>query len=379
MDIKDFIGGSFINQPTGYKSFLPETINHTFTWDEPSINVLLEKATLHLGALNSFSQFVPDIDLFIRMHVIKEATISSRIEGTQTKIEEVLVKKNEINPEKRVDWQEVSNYIKALNHAIQRMEKLPLSSRLLKESHKILLDNVRGEHKLPGEFRSSQNWIGGASINDAVFVPPPSDEVNSLMGDLENFIHNEEIAVPHLIKIAIAHYQFETIHPFLDGNGRIGRLMITLYLISNKIIEKPILYLSDFFEKHKGLYYDNLTTVRTKNDLTQWIKFFLEAINQTSDIAAQSLKQIMQLRHDCQGNRIIKLGKKVPNAKKLLDHLFTQPILNAQNISELLNISQVSAYKIIDDFVKAGILKETTGFKRNRYFVFKEYLDIFYQ
>lgn len=379
MDIKDFISGSFVSQPTGYKSFLPNTINTIFTWDEPSINILLEKATLRLGALNSFSQFVPDIDLFIKMHVVKEATISSRIEGTQTKIEEALVKKNEINPEKRDDWQEVNNYIKAMNHAIQRMEKLPLSSRMLKESHKILMDNVRGEHKMPGEFRSSQNWIGGASINDAVFVPPPSHEVNTLMGDLENFIHNEEIEVPHLIKIAIAHYQFETIHPFLDGNGRIGRLMITLYLISNKIIEQPILYLSDFFEKHKRLYYDNLTTVRTKNDLTQWIKFFLEAINQTSDIAAQSLKLIMLLKHDCQGSRIIKLGKKVPNAKKLLDHLFTQPILNAQNISELLNISQVSAYKIIDDFVKAGILKETTGFKRNRYFVFKEYLDIFYQ
>jgi len=379
MDIKDFKAGSFISQATGYKSFIPDTINHTFTWEDPLINILLEKATLHLGALNSFSQFVPDISLFIRMHVVKEATISSRIEGTQTKIEEAIVKKNELNPEKRNDWQEVNNYIKAMNHALQRMEKLPLSSRLLKESHKILLDNVRGEHKLPGEFRSSQNWIGGASINDAVFVPPPFHEVNSLMGDMEKFIHSEEVAVPHLIKIAIAHYQFETIHPFLDGNGRIGRLMITLYLINNKIIEKPILYLSDFFEKHKGLYYDNLTTVRTKNDLTQWIKFFLEAINQTSEIAAKSLKQIMQLRHDCQGNRIIGLGKKVPNAKKLLDHLFTQPVLNAQDVAELLNISQVSAYKIIADFVTAGILKETTGFKRNRYFVFKEYLDIFYQ
>ena len=379
MDIKDFIAGSVVSQPTGYKSFLPETINHSFTWDEPSINILLEKATLQLGALNSFSQFVPDIDLFIRMHVVKEATISSRIEGTQTKIEEAIVKKTELNPEKRNDWQEVNNYVKAMNHAMQRMDKLPLSSRLLKESHKILLDNVRGEHKLPGEFRYSQNWIGGASINDAVFVPPPFHAVDTLMGDLENFIHSEEVAVPHLIKIAIAHYQFETIHPFLDGNGRIGRLMITLYLISNKIIEKPILYLSDFFEKHKSLYYDNLTTVRTRNDLTQWIKFFLEAINQTSEIAAKSLKQIMQLRHDCQGNRIIKLGKKVPNAKKLLDHLFTQPVLNAQDVAGLLNVSQVSAYKIITDFIAAGILKETTGFKRNRYFVFKEYLDIFNQ
>lgn len=379
MDIKDFKAGAFIQQSTGYKSFIPTGVNHTFTWEDSAINILLEKATLQLGGLNSFSHFVPDIELFIRMHIIKEATVSSRIEGTQTNIEDALVTKNEINPEKRNDWQEVNNYIKAMNHAIPRMEKLPLSSRLFKESHKILLESVRGEHKLPGEFRSSQNWIGGASINDAVFIPPHFREIDRLMGDLENFIHSNKVAVPHLIKIAIAHYQFETIHPFLDGNGRIGRLMIALYLISNKIIERPILYLSDFFEKHKGLYYDNLMAVRRKNDLTQWIKFFLEAVNQTCEIAAKSLQKIMQLRQDCQGSRIITLGKKVPNAKKLLDHLFTQPIVKAQDVAHLLKVSQVSAYKIIGDFVTAGILKETTGFKRNRYFLFQEYLDIFHR
>ncbi len=379
MDIKDFISGAIIKQPTGYKSFIPNDINHSFTWEEPTINTLLEKATLQVGALNSFSQFVPDIGLFIKMHVVKEATVSSRIEGTQTNIEEALVKQSEINPEKRNDWQEVNNYIKAIDYAIPRLEKLPLSSRLLKETHKILLDSVRGEHKLPGEFRSSQNWIGGASINDAVFVPPPFHEIDRLMSDLENFIHSEEIAVPHLIKIALAHYQFETIHPFLDGNGRIGRLMITLYLIENKIIDKPILYLSDFFEKHKSLYYDNLTAARTTNNLSQWVKFFLEGINQTCEIAAKSLQQIMRLRQDCEGRRIITLGKKVPNAKKLLDYLYTQPIVTAQNVAEVLKISQVSAYKIIVDFMNAGILKETTGFKRNRFFLFKEYLDIFHQ
>lgn len=379
MDIEDFVAGTLVTQPTGYKSFIPNTIHHTFTWKEPTINTLLERATLQLGALNSFSQFVPDIGLFIKMHVVKEATVSSRIEGTQTNIEEALVKQSEINPEKRNDWQEVNNYINAMEYAIPRLEKLPLSSRLLKETHSILLDNVRGEHKLPGNFRSSQNWIGGASINDAVFVPPPFHEIDRLMSDLENFIHSEEVAVPHLIKIAIAHYQFETIHPFLDGNGRIGRLMITLYLIENKIIDKPILYLSDFFEKHKGLYYDNLIEVRRANNLQQWIKFFLEGVNQTCEIATRSLQQIMRLRQDCEGRRIITLGKRVPNAKKLLDYLFTQPIVTAQNVAAVVNVSQVSAYKIIDDFIKAGILQETTGFKRNRYFVFNEYLDIFHQ
>jgi len=379
MDLDEFIAGITIKQPTGYKSFIPNDINHTFTWKDPTINTLLEKATLQLGALNSFSQFVPDIKLFKRMHVVKEATVSSRIEGTQTNIEDALVKQTEVNPEKRNDWQEVNNYIQAMDYAIPRLEDLPLSSRLLKETHKILLSSARGETKLPGEFRSSQNWIGGASINDAVFVPPPYHEVERLMGDLENFIHNDDIAVPHLIKIALAHYQFETIHPFLDGNGRIGRLMITLYLIENKIIEKPILYLSDFFEKHKELYYDNLMAIRRKNDLIQWVKFFLEAINKTCEVSAQSLGQIMQLRQDCEGRRIITLGKKVPNAKKLLDYLFTQPVVTSQNVAETLQLSMVSSYKIIEDFEKAGILKETTGFKRNRFFVFNEYLDIFHK
>lgn len=352
---------------------------HTFTWADPSINTLLEQATLQLGSLNSFSQFVPDIALFIRMHVVKEATVSSRIEGTQTNMEEALVKQSDVNPEKRNDWKEVNNYIKAMDYAIARLEKLPLSSRLLKESHKILLDDVRGEHKMPGNFRSSQNWIGGASLNDAVFVPPVHDEVNRLMGDLENFLHDNDIQVPHLIKIAIAHYQFETIHPFLDGNGRIGRLMITLYLIENKIIDKPVLYLSDFFEKHKGLYYDNLMMVRRTNDLAQWIKFFLEAVTQTCKVAVQSLQEIIKLKQDCEGNRIIHLGKKAPTAKQLLDHLFTQPVVTAQDVSTLLKISSVSSYKLINDFLKSGILEETTGFKRNRFFVFREYLNKFYK
>jgi Fic family protein len=378
MDIEDFKAGHAVQQSTGYKAFFPMPINQMYTWRSPVINVLLEKATLQLGTINSFSRFVPDIALFIRMHIVKEATESSRIEGTETNMEEVLVKWNDINPERRDDWKEVSSYIEAMNYAISRLETLPLSSRLLKETHKILLtNNVRGDHKSPGEFRTSQNWIGGAAINDAVFIPPPFHEVDRLMGDLENFIHNESLEVPHLIKIALAHYQFETIHPFLDGNGRVGRLMIPLYLIDNKIIEKPILYLSDFFEKNRWSYYDNLMAVRKNNDLGQWIKFFLEGINQTCQAASQRLLKIMELRHDCQAARIITLGKKAPNAKKLLDYLFTQPIVTAQEIANELGISAVSTYKMLYDFIDIGILKEMTGFKRNRFFVFREYLDIF--
>lgn len=378
MDLQDFTAGNLVLQPTGYKSFMPDLINRSYTWQEPEINTLLEKATLLLGALNSFSQFVPDIDLFIRMHVIKEATESSRIEGTQTNIEEALVPQADLTPEKRNDWLEVNNYIHALHHAIERLNSLPVSSRLLKETHARLLQGVRGEHKLPGQFRSSQNWIGGASLTDAVFIPPPYHEIDRLMSDLENFIHNDQIAVPHLIKIALAHYQFETIHPFLDGNGRIGRLLITLYLIENKILDKPVLYLSEFFERHKALYYDNLSNVRRNSDVQQWIRFFLQAVIRTCEKATASLQKVMQLRHHCQGDRIIHLGKRVPNAKKLLDYLFTQPVITAQQVAEALNISLVSAYKLLDDFLRTGILTETTGFKRNRLFIFKEYLTIFH-
>jgi len=240
VDIKDFKAGS---KKTGYEYtyFIPETINHTYVWTDQAINELLEKASLRLGALNSFSSFVPDTDMFIMMHIFKEAVVSSRIEGTQTNLEDALVDEENIEIEKRDDWREVNNYVEAMNTAIAEMETLPLSNRLIKNTHKILLSSARGEHKCPGQFRTSQNWIGGASLADAVFIPPAHSELAELMSDLELFLHNSEIKVPHLIKIAIAHYQFETIHPFLDGNGRIGRLLITLYLVSSGILKKPLL------------------------------------------------------------------------------------------------------------------------------------------
>ena len=377
MDIKQFRAGGWIQQPTGYRSFLPEEINHTFVWADAELNVLLEKATLRLGELNSYSQFVPNIGMFIRMHVVKEATVSSRIEGTQTNIEEALLKVTDVSPERRDDWTEVNNYVQALNRALARLDTLPLSSRLLRETHSTLLQGVRGQHKLPGEFRTSQNWIGGASLADAVFVPPHHGEIGRLMGDLENFMHSELIGVPHLIKIAIAHYQFETIHPFLDGNGRLGRLMIMLYLVSNGMLKQPILYLSDFFERNKVLYYDNLTIVRQKSNLTQWLKFFLVGVVQTSEKAISSLNAILQLKQEAE-NQILTLGRKAPLAKQLLDSLFGQPIVSATDVAEKLALSLVSTYKLLDDFQRLGILKEATGFKRNRIFLYEQYLAVFH-
>lgn len=376
MKIQDFDAGNNIKQ-LDYKAFLPTKINDTWSWNDRELTRLVEKSAIAIGQLDAYSHQIPNIDHFIRMYVVKEATVSSRIEGTQTNMEEVLLKETDIQPERRNDWMEVNNYINALNNSIQQLSELPLSSRLLKKAHQTLLTGVRGEHKLPGEFRRSQNWIGGSSLLSAVFIPPPHDEVNPLMGDLENFLHNDDTGLTDLLKIAIAHYQFETIHPFLDGNGRIGRLMITLYLVEKGIIEKPVLYLSDFFDKNRESYYDNLTRVRTQNDMLRWVKFFLIGIIETCHSSSQTLKSILELKKECEEKRIYGLGKKVNTAKILLDYLFQQPIVDAEVVSKQTGISLVSSYKLLDDFMRLGILKEMTGAKRNRLFAFEEYFTLF--
>ena len=376
LKIDEFNAGSTIKQ-LDYKAFQPTKINDSWSWNDRELARLAEKAAIAIGQLDAYAHLIPNIDHFIRMYVAKEATVSSRIEGTQTNMEEALLKETDIHPERRNDWVEVNNYISALNNSIIRLGTLPLSSRLLKEAHKILLSGVRGEHKLPGEFRRSQNWIGGSSLLSAVFIPPIKEEVNALMGDLENFLHNEDTGLSNLVKIGIAHYQFETIHPFLDGNGRIGRLMITLYLVEKGIIQKPVLYLSDFFEKNRAAYYDNLTLVRTQNNLLKWVKFFLIGIIETCNNSSQSLKDIITLKKDCEEKRIYTLGKKVKTAKLLSDYLFQQPIVDAEMVATQTGISLVSSYKLLDDFVRLKILKEMTGAKRNRLFTFEEYFTLF--
>jgi Fic family protein len=375
MSITNFKAGRYV-QRLQYKSFEPNLINISWQIDNAELAVLLSQADIKLGELNAFSQLIPDVDFFIKMHVLKEGTKSSRIEGTQTNIDEAVQKEAFIQPEKYDDWQEVQNYVQAMNEAILSLEKLPISNRLLKETHQRLLQGVRGKHKLPGEFRSSQNWIGGSSLADAAFIPAHQDSVNDLMADLESFLNNLNIPVPHLIKIGIAHYQFETIHPFLDGNGRIGRLLITLYLVSNDLLHKPTLYLSDFFEKNKSLYYDNLTRVRSHNDLTQWLKFFLEGVRSTSENSIQTFKNIIELRSELE-NKIITLGKKQALAKSFLQFLYSEPITSTNDVALALNINYVTASRLMDDFVKLGIMVELTGFKRNRVFAFDNYLKLF--
>jgi Fic family protein len=376
LDISTFRAGT-IRKASHYSYFLPESINHVFTWSDPAIGELLERASLKLGELNSFSRLVPDTGLFLSMHTSKEAVVSSRIEGTQTQIEEAFADADEVYPERREDWDEVQKYISAMNSAITALKTLPLSSRLLRETHKVLLSTGRGATKNPGEFRSSQNWIGGATLSDAVFVPTSHHELPALLSDLEAFLNNEALKVPHLIKIAIAHYQFETIHPFLDGNGRIGRLLITLYLVSTGILEQPLLYLSDYLHRHKGLYFDNLMRVRSHNDLAQWIKFFLVGVAQTAEQAAATLQRILALKHRIEGEAIPQMGKRAPSAVTLLQGLFRKPVVSVRDVQNITSLSPKAAGDLVAAFSEKSILVETTGYQRNRSFVFKEYVGMF--
>jgi Fic family protein len=375
MNISNYKSGKLV-QRVEYKSFEPSFINTQWILDNTALVLLLSKADQKLGELNAFSQLIPDVDFFIKMHVLKEGTKSNRIEGTQTNIDEAVQKEEYINPDKKDDWQEVQNYVEAMNTAIVELNNLPLSNRLLKKTHKMILKGVRGKHKQPGEFRISQNWIGGSSLADATFIPPHHDGVLDYMSDLEQFIHSENSNLPHLIKIAILHYQFETIHPFLDGNGRIGRLLITLYLVSSGLLVKPTLYLSDFFEKNKAYYYDNLTVVRTKNDLLQWLKFFLEGVRVTAESSIQTFKEIIALRALVEA-KIMKLGKKQLLAKNVLQYLYSQPISDMQSIASATNVSISTISRLLNDFVNLEILVEQTGFKRNKVFAFEQYLKIF--
>ncbi len=375
MHLNDYIAGTYTKQYQ-YEAFIPSPVNQTWTWDDPRINTLLEEATQALGELNAFSLIVPDVDLFIRLHVVKEASESSRIEGTQTQMDEALRPREEIAPKRRDDWQEVQNYIQAMNEAIDALVHLPLSNRLLKDTHRTLMQGVRGQHKLPGAWRASQNWIGGTSLQDAVFIPPPHREVPKLMGDLEKFWHNEAINVPHLVRIAISHYQFETIHPFLDGNGRIGRLLIPLYLISHGLLKKPSLYLSSHIEKHKAAYYAALTTVRATSNMGQWLRFFLVAVRETARTGRDTFQAILALRRRTE-QQMLSLGQKAGKGRVLLTLLYRQPYVTANEVATHLEVTHQTAMSLIRDFVRLGILEETTGFKRNRRFLYREYFDLF--
>ena len=343
------------------------------------------KADRLVGELNSFSNLIPDIEIYIKMHIKNEAQKSSKIEGTQTELDEVILPEKAIKPEKRMDWKEVQNYIAAINYAIEQLKKRPVTMRLVNETHKILLRGARGAKHPIGEIRKKQNCIGtkdlsGRSrIEDAYFIPPHQSLPADLLSDLERFWNSTstEIKLPELIKVAITHYQFETLHPYNDGNGRIGRLLIILQLINYGLLEKPILYLSDYLEKNRGFYIDSLSAVRQTNKLIDWIKFFLGAVTATAEKASNTFKKINDLRKEYE-DIIISFGSTARNGKRLLLKMFSKPIMSKNEISRELGVSYYVADRLVKRFINKNIVIKYTpvGFKK-RYYVLWKYLDLF--
>ena len=376
MKLEEYNAGIYKNG-IGYKAFLPSCINYNWGWNDTKLDSLLAEANRQIGELNAYSLLLPNVNLYIKMHVKIEANKSSKIEGTKTTIEEDLSDILDISPEKRDDWEEVQNYVKATNYGIEKInDGFPVCNRLFKEIHKILLNGVRGEKKTPGEFRLSQNWIGGTMPSTASYVPPLVEDLQDCLKDLELFINNEEIDTPDLIKIAIIHYQFESIHPFLDGNGRIGRLLIPLYLQSKKYLDNPCLYISFFFEKNRDLYYQKLNDVRMKNDIIGWIKFFLEGIIETAKIAKEKFKKVVELTKKVD-SELTNLKVKYDNAKKIIDYFYNEPYLSRKKLATGLNMPESTVNGVINELVKSNIIKETTGYSKNQIFVFEEYVNIF--
>jgi Fic family protein len=359
-----------------YECFIPHNLKDLKINIDDDMNRLINRSYLLLGRLDGMAITLPDIDLFVSMYVQKEAVISSQIEGTQASLVDVLQKDRK--NEKIKDTEEIVNYIKATNYAFKRLNDLPLCMRLIKETHAVLLSNVRGEEKMPGEFRKSQNWIGhaGSTLQNASFIPPAPNEMDICLSDLEKYMH-EETAISNLIKIALIHYQFETIHPFLDGNGRMGRLLIVLFLKEQGLIEYPVLYLSYFFKKNRNKYYELLNNVRIKGDFEEWIKFFIEGICEISEDAIMSIQKIVELKkNDTEKIRSFAKGN-ISNLLSVYDYLLKHPFIEADDIKDLLDLSKPTINKILDNLTELGILELVDEEKkRYRQYVYKKYVDI---
>lgn len=372
--------GEYQVQVGGYKAFIPNPLP-----PQPPLQLneeltkKLTQASLYMAKLDGLAFTLPNMDLFISMYVKKEALLSSQIEGTQASLEDIFEFENGMAMENVNDIEEVVNYIKALNYGINRLKTLPMSLRFIKELHEILLDQTRGKEKNPGEFKKVQNWIGsrGSSLQNALFVPPPPQESLEAMKHLEEYMHHDS-GLPELINCALIHYQFETIHPFLDGNGRVGRLLITLYLYWKGLIDKPLLYLSYYLKKNRQEYYDRLMLVRNKGDYEQWVLFFLEGVIETSDLAIKDIKKILELHSEHQ--RLLWESKiSSPLAIVVLESLFYKPIISIADVQEQFQISHPTASNIIEQFIRLKIIKEITGKKRDKRYAYTRYLEILSQ
>ena len=358
-----------------YKTFIPNLLPFEIHLDS-SLQDLLSKADLALGRLDGIAENLPDVNFFILMYVRKEATLSSQIEGTLATFADVLKAEAKIKDlEIHKDVDEILNYINAMNYGLDRLKALPLSLRLIREIHKILLKGVRGQSRTPGEFRTSQNWIGGITIQTATYIPPPPEELMGLLDNFEKFLHDPK-PMPSLIKAGFIHSQFENIHPFLDGNGRIGRLLITFYLCQKNVLRKPMLYLSEFIKQHRRDYYDALNDVHNKDDIEGWLKFFFEGIIATSDKAVETSRKILRLREE-DIKRVMKMGRSAEKGMKLLNFLFKRPLIKVKDVEKVVSLRNPNALALVSKFVNLGILKEITGQKRNRIFSYQNYIHMF--
>ena len=372
--------GRYERQPTGYRAFIPNPLPP----DPPpalegELQAALAQAGLELGRLDGSVQTLPNPELFVLMYVRKEAVLSSRIEGTQSSLQDVLAAEAQVlSSTQPRDVAEVVNYVNAMNHGLERLKDLPVSVRLIREIHGRLLRNVRGSHLTPGELRTSQNWIGpaGCTIGEATFVPPPPRAVPDALGDLERFLHTVD-DVPALIKVGLAHAQFETIHPFLDGNGRVGRLLITFLLTERRILQQPVLYISYYFAAHRQSYYDHLQAVRDRGDWESWLLFFLRGVAEVSAEAAATARRILLLREDHRKAVTDNLGRAAGNGHRVLEHLYEKPITSVSDIRQLTGTTYPAANQLVARLVDCGVLREITGRARNRVFAYQSYIDLF--
>jgi Fic family protein len=371
--------GHYELQPQGYRSFVSEPLPPRDLRVDPELQTLVSQADLALGRLDGAVGILPDPDLFVAQYVRREAVLSSQIEGTQASLMDVLEYEAQLErAEKRMDVDEIVNYIRAMNHGLDLLHRLPLSRRLLCEVHGVLMKGVRGGEpaKTPGEFRRSQNWIGGGSPAAARFVPPPADVVGDLFANLENFLHDPE-PMPALLKAGIAHAQFETIHPFLDGNGRIGRLLITFWLVERGILQGPLLYTSLYFKEHRDEYIDRLQAIRDDGDWEGWLAFFVDGVGQVATEATETATRILQLREVDRARIVAELPRRSGSALTLLDDLFKRPAITVNSVIEALGVSKPTAGALVRDLADIGLLQELTGRQRNRIFAYRQYLDLF--
>ena len=376
-----FRAGQYVPQPTGYRAFLPAALPPKppirFTEE---LQALLSEAALALGRLDGSIQTLPNSDLFVYMYVRKEAVLSSQIEGTQSSLQDLLAAEASLLKPHRNDVHEVVNYVRAMNHGLARLPELPVSIRLIREIHAELLQGARGSHLRPGELRTSQNWIGppGCTLNEAIFVPPPPHEVPAALGKLETFLHNPN-RLPPLVWIGLAHAQFETIHPFLDGNGRVGRLLITFLLCEQKMLLKPVLYLSHFFKRHRQAYYEHLQSVRDKGAWEEWLGFFLRGVVEVSNGATNTARAILALREKHRLLITENFGRAAGNGHRLLEHLYERPIVAVSDVQRLTGTTYPAANNLVARMVNNRILSEFTGQTRNRMFQYQSYIDLFHK